>query len=110
MPRNARPTSISAKLGAVAATRFEASSKAASARRIRRRLIRPAASKSEGADIAAIMPGVVTIRPAVPGVTCKSAAICGSNPTGIYSVATKANDPTATENTANHDDRSVLDE
>ena len=95
--------SITAKLGALAEMRFDASSSTASVSRIRRRLIRPAASSSAGAEMAAMMPGVVTMSPAVPGVTPRSRAICGNSPTGMYSVATKANEPTATDKTASHD-------
>src|SRR5471032_1484330 len=95
--------SITAKLGAMAAMRFDASSNTASVSRIKRWLIRPAASSRTGAEMAAMMPGVVTMSPAVPGVTPRSRAICGNSPTGMYSVATKANEPTATDKTASHD-------
>jgi len=55
-----------------------------------------------GAEIAAITPGVVTIRPAVPGVTPSSRAICGNRPTGKNSVVTNANAPIVTAPTASH--------
>ncbi|CAG4897269.1 hypothetical protein R52603_04180 [Paraburkholderia saeva] len=62
--------------------------------------MRPAASSNAGAESAAITPGVVTIRPAVPGVTPRSRAICGRRPTGRYSVATNAKAQIATDMTA----------
>src|SRR6266702_2861225 len=53
-PSNARPTSMTRKLGAKAEIRFDASSKAVSKRKTRRRSTRPATSIKPGAEIAAI--------------------------------------------------------
>lgn len=68
-----------------------------------RRSMRPATSIKPGADRAAITPGTVTISPAVPGDTSRSAATRGSTPTGRNSVVTNAKAPTATAPTASHE-------
>jgi len=55
---------------------------------------------SSGPASAATMPGIVTIRPAVPSVTPSEAATSGSTPMGRNSVVTVANEPTASDSTA----------
>jgi hypothetical protein len=102
-PSNARPTSIKPKFGANAEIRFDASSKAVSNRNTSRRSIRPATSIKPGAEIAAITPGTVTIKPAVPADTPRSAAMRGNRPTGKNSVVTNAKAPIATATTASHE-------
>ncbi|KAH0437569.1 hypothetical protein KCU90_g3772, partial [Aureobasidium melanogenum] len=104
-PSSARPTSMNRKSGANAEIRFDASSKAVSNRNTRRRSIRPATSIKPGAEMAAMTPGTVTINPAVPGITPRSAAMRGSSPTGKNSVVTKAKAPIATATTASQERR-----
>jgi len=94
---------MSMKLGAKADIRLDASSNTDSISRIWRRSIRPAPSIIPGAEMAAITPGVVTISPAVPGVTPRSRAICGNRPTGKNSVVTNAKAPIVTDPTASQE-------
>ncbi|MCW2267177.1 hypothetical protein M2305_003196 [Gluconobacter cerinus] len=53
-----------------------------------------------GAESAAIIPGTVMVRPAIPGLTENVLEISGRIPTGRNSVVTDANEPNARDRTA----------
>ena len=94
-----------AKLGANAASRFDAMSKVVSAISTVRRSSLPEATISAGPAKAASTPGIVTIRPAVPSDTLRPRAMSVSRPMGMNSVETIAKVPTAMEPTASHAER-----
>lgn len=97
-----------AKLGAKAASRFEAISKVVSAISTVRRSSRPEATMSAGPAKAASTPGMVIIRPAVPSDTFRPRAMSVKRPMGMNSVETMAKVPTAIEPTASQAERAVL--
>ncbi|GAN59792.1 hypothetical protein ACI01nite_19170 [Acetobacter cibinongensis] len=67
---------------------------------ILRRSVRPENNITPGAETAAIMPGIVILRPAVPGLTENVLEISGRIPTGKNSVVTEAKDHNAKDRTA----------
>src|SRR5687768_2450964 len=106
-PSSSRATSIVAKLGAKAASRFEATSSAERASMTVRRSRRPDATISAGPAKAASTPGMVTIKPAVPSLTLRPVLMSVRMPIGRNSVVTMENVPTAMEPTASHADVEV---
>lgn len=104
-PSSRRATSIVPKLGAKAASRFEAISSVVSAISTVRRSSLPDATINAGPANAASTPGMVTIRPAVPSDTLSPRAMSVSRPMGMNSVETIAKVPTAMELTASHAER-----
>jgi hypothetical protein len=101
-PNNPRPISMIGKFGAVAEMRLDAKSNPDNSKSRWRRSILPAKSTIPGAESAAMIPGIVTIKPAVPGGTSKARDTDGSNPTGKNSVVTKTKVAIVTDATASH--------
>ncbi|MCY1522218.1 hypothetical protein D9M68_570630 [compost metagenome] len=93
------------KLGANAASRFEAIKSSVSAISTVRRSSRPEATISAGPAKAASTPGMVIISPAVPSDTFRPRAMSVSRPMGMNSVDTIAKVPTAMEPTASQAER-----
>lgn len=82
---------------------FESMTSAANPISSKRRSILFVSSVSDGAATAATIPGMATIKPAVPTDTCTSAAIVPSRPMGRNSVVITTKAAVATEATASHD-------
>ncbi|SOT44188.1 hypothetical protein F01_460556 [Burkholderia cenocepacia] len=102
IPNSALPASIVVKFVEYALTKFEHISNPVNIKSMYLRSHFPATTTEVGAAKAAITPGKVIIKPAVPDVTCRSRAMCARRPTGRNSQVTNANALTATANTANH--------
>ncbi len=87
-PSRSRPTSSTAKLGAIATTRFDSAAAASSATSTVRRSARGSSTAMLGAVRAPAIAVAATARPAVPSLTPTSAASVGSTLAGRNSLRT----------------------
>ena len=101
-PRRALATSMISKFGAAAATTSEVKTRALKVHSKRRRSMRAEPSVRSGPAMAAVTAGMTTMSPANPMETWKARLRWGSSPTGITSEKTRANEPKAIDQTANH--------
>jgi hypothetical protein len=97
-PRMARAAIMTPNPGAVAATTFDASTRTLKVPNRMHRSIRDEPRVST----AAVTAGTTTMSPAKPIETAKTRLTSGKSPTGMTSEKTKANDPSAIDQTANH--------
>lgn len=91
MPTSTRATTITAKFGVHAASRFPTARTAISAHSTVRRSNRPSRGVRSGADTAPTSPVMVSVSPAVPSDTSRASPTGVSRPTGSISDVTTVN-------------------